>query len=230
MKKELTKEQIDTIYDFVEKQGKVPYYDVQIEIVDHMANDIESQMELNPNISFNEAFRFAFKKFGLSGFQKLIEENHNKLQKEYGKMLFSWFLKYFSFPRIMFSLFLFGVIFSLVSLFNESINFMVVNGFFLGIYTILFLRKIIVHKFLQKDNKKWLLQKVLYGANSTGFLTLNFMYQFFLLSSFFNSINGYKIIFISIAYTISIILLDIIVRIIPNHSDKLLKEKYLKLV
>ncbi|WP_196895560.1 hypothetical protein [Aureivirga marina] len=230
MKKELTKEQIDVLYEFVEKQGKVPYFDVQIEIVDHLANDIEMQLEEDENMDFNKAFRNAFKKFGLSGFQKLIDENQRRLQKEYGKLLWKWFLKYFTFPRIMKSLFIFVFIFSLLFHFKETFDLQMINIVFLVFFGVMFLIKIIRDKFQFQKSKKWLLKEVLKGNNQYTSFTLNMIYMFTIFTEVSEFKNLFQVFIVSLIYTISFILFDIIFREIPKHSNKLLKERYLNII
>jgi len=64
---ELTEKQTEELYIFT-RQHFVEYYDVQTELVDHLANDIEQISEENPNLSFEEARDKSFKKFGIFGF------------------------------------------------------------------------------------------------------------------------------------------------------------------
>jgi hypothetical protein len=50
----LTHSQIQYIHDFV-KRKYVDYYDVQIELVDHIATAMEEKIELNPKLDFYTA-------------------------------------------------------------------------------------------------------------------------------------------------------------------------------
>ena len=50
----LTTQQIDQLYLFT-RQHYVEWYDLQSELVDHIANAIEAQWQQNPNRSFDEA-------------------------------------------------------------------------------------------------------------------------------------------------------------------------------
>ena len=47
----LTAEQIEQLYVFT-RQHYVEYYDLQTELVDHLANAIEQQWESNPKLTF----------------------------------------------------------------------------------------------------------------------------------------------------------------------------------
>ena len=61
--KKLTQEQIEQLFVFTKKH-LVEHYDVQVELVDHLANAIEAEWEINPNISFTEALQKEYKNFG----------------------------------------------------------------------------------------------------------------------------------------------------------------------
>ena len=50
----LNKEHISQLYKFT-RQHYVEYYDVQTELVDHLANDIEQIWEEQPQLSFQQA-------------------------------------------------------------------------------------------------------------------------------------------------------------------------------
>ncbi len=67
----LSKEQIQKLYTFTH-QHYVEYYDLQTELVDHLANAIEEQWQENPKLSFDEALQIEFKKFGVFGFMDVV--------------------------------------------------------------------------------------------------------------------------------------------------------------
>ena len=52
----LNKEQIDRLYEFT-RQHYVYWYDLQTELVDHMANSIETKWQQNPKIDFEDALQ-----------------------------------------------------------------------------------------------------------------------------------------------------------------------------
>ena len=60
----LTPQQIEQLYQFT-RQHFVEWYDLQTELVDHLANSIETQWQENPKISFEDALKVEFKKFGV---------------------------------------------------------------------------------------------------------------------------------------------------------------------
>ena len=71
----LTTSQIDQLFIFT-RQNYVEYYDLQSELVDHLANAIEMQWQENPNRSIDEALHIEFKKFGVFGFMDVVEKRH----------------------------------------------------------------------------------------------------------------------------------------------------------
>ena len=76
----LSAEQIERLYQFT-RQHYVEYYDLQTELVDHLANAIEEQWQQNPKLSFEEALQIEFKKFGVFGFMDVVEQRQSVLNK-----------------------------------------------------------------------------------------------------------------------------------------------------
>ena len=56
MKQALTPAQIDYLYGFVQQKGVKPL-DVQIELVDHLATDIENTMSVSSELTFEESLK-----------------------------------------------------------------------------------------------------------------------------------------------------------------------------
>lgn len=69
----LTDEQTRELYEFTLRK-RVRYYDVQIEIVDHLASAIEDRLDREPTLPFHEALRLEYKKYGILGFSKIVTE------------------------------------------------------------------------------------------------------------------------------------------------------------
>lgn len=97
---ELTKKQIQELYEFTRKNS-VAYYDVQTELVDHLANDIEQIWEEEPNLSFKEARDKSFKKFGVHGFSDVVSEKVGQMNKKYWKIIFRFVKEWFKLPKII---------------------------------------------------------------------------------------------------------------------------------
>ena len=72
------------------------HYDLQTELVDHLANDIEAVWEENSNLSFNKARDLSFKKFGVFGFMDVVSERQKIMNKRYMKILWSFAKEWFT--------------------------------------------------------------------------------------------------------------------------------------
>jgi len=96
----LSPSQIQDLFTFTRKHF-VEWYDLQCELVDHLANDIENIMEEKPMISFEEARDISFRKFGVFGFMDVVEDKQKALNKRYLKMVWQEYKTYFTIPKIM---------------------------------------------------------------------------------------------------------------------------------
>lgn len=91
--KKLTKEQIADLYAFTRKHYVV-YYDLQTELVDHLANSIEAQWQQNEDLPFETALQIEFKKFGVFGFTEIVEKRQGAMAKRYYKIVGNHLLQF----------------------------------------------------------------------------------------------------------------------------------------
>jgi len=96
----LTQDQIQQLYKFT-RAHYVEHYDLQTELVDHLAHGIEQLQNKNPSLSFQEALNQEFKKFGVFGFHDVIKERKNAVGKKYRALLWRFFKEWFQFPKII---------------------------------------------------------------------------------------------------------------------------------
>jgi hypothetical protein len=158
----LSAKQIDYLYQFT-RQHYVEWYDLQSELVDHLANAIEEQWQNDPKIPFEEALNKTFKKFGIFGFMDLVEERRKYLDKKYFKLIWSYYKSYFKLPRVA------AVLLSVYALFMVSKFIEDPQTFYLsllGAIVILYLYELVklnrlVKKRDQITGKKWLLESVM---------------------------------------------------------------------
>ena len=104
----LTPEQIDRLYQFT-RQHYVEYYDLQTELVDHLANSIEAQWQESSKISFEEALQKEFKKFGVFGFMDVVEKRQAALNRKYNGIIWNHFKAFFTIPRVILTTTLVGL-------------------------------------------------------------------------------------------------------------------------
>ena len=82
MNQTITQEQTERLFKFC-REHYVYHYDLQVELVDHLASSIEEQWETDPTLSFDKALWKTFRKFGVTGFSKVKEQKQKELRKKY---------------------------------------------------------------------------------------------------------------------------------------------------
>ena len=221
----LTSEQIYRLYQFT-RQHYVEWYDLQTELVDHLANAIEQQWQENPKISFEEALQIEFKKFGVFGFMDVIKEKQVALSKKYKKFVWNELVTFFTLPKIIltvlftiFFYYLFQYLFlkSLLDAFHLSIAFI---GFIFA-----FRINSKYQKYKKEKGKVWYLEEMIKNYSFMLFFGyLPFQLGNSLLRLDFNSdgIIGFMAFFTVIFY----LCLFIIVFEIPSKAEDYLKETY----
>lgn len=118
MHKKLTAEQVTKLFAFCRK-NEIYAYDLQIEIVDHLASSIEEQWQENPELSFGWALKNATQKFGKNGLKRLEYKVGKQLRRNFNHILWSYFLLYFKWPKLVITSALF---FSFLSLLRIAHN------------------------------------------------------------------------------------------------------------
>lgn len=108
----LSKEQIEELYTFVRKKG-IEYIDLQDELVDHLANGIETQWEEDSSLSFAEVLKKEHNKFGVFGFDNIVKEKTKELHRRTNLLYWQKIKQFFKIPRIVFSLSLFVIFYYL---------------------------------------------------------------------------------------------------------------------
>ena len=96
----LTSSQIQQIFDFT-AQKYIKYYDVKLELVDHIANRIEEMQAEDPKLSFDSALQRVYKSFGIYGFTKVQEQKMIELQRYWRMRFWSYIKSYFKLPKVI---------------------------------------------------------------------------------------------------------------------------------
>jgi len=224
---QLTEQQIESLYKFT-RQHFVEYYDLQTELVDHMANGIEQQWNEHPTLSFEQARDREFKKFGVFGFMEVLEERQKAMQKNYGRLVLKHVKEYMRIPKI--------IGFALIILLTYMIlKFApIADEFFTGgIFTagLLYLTSIIVRRRIIKrqnfeNGKKWMLRELIF---SHGFLGGLFFIPIYILHGRVNDINGmYDVWVIALSFIICCyyLLFYIMAFEIPRRAEEYLEQTY----
>ena len=226
----LTPEQIDRLYQFT-RQHYVEYYDLQTELVDHLANAIEQQWIENPKISFEEALQNEFKKFGVFGFMNVVEERQKVLGKKYHKLIRIHFKEFFKIPKIIatvFAVYLVYLILKNVRFSDEVYNYAKAGILiFAVIVLIINLRK--RNKKIKEGEKRWLFKEMI---DSYGTSTFVFIFPFHLVPRLFYDVSSrvfddsISLFIISVFMVLYSLFIYIVMRVIPEKAEEYLKQTY----
>ena len=224
----LTINQIEELYIFTRKHY-VYFYDVQSELVDHLANDIERIWKEVPNLSFQEARDKSFKKFGIFGFMDVIEAKQKQMSKRYRKILWRFFKEWFTMPKLVVTFSLFFMIFFFLKL-PYSTYIPLGALLFLAIFD--FINRYVSRKNQQekahKKEKVFLLESMI-GETRNGFtgVALLNIFHFVNLSRVpFNTLENHWLLLLSFSATLLILLFYVTTYLIPQKAEELLIETY----
>jgi hypothetical protein len=110
--RKLTSDEIENLYEFCFFRS-VFHYDVQVEIVDHLATAIEKLWETKPELPFEEVVYMLGEQFGGDlGFAIIKKEKEKALRKKYRRLLWQFVADYYKLPKIMITISLFLGIFT----------------------------------------------------------------------------------------------------------------------
>lgn len=133
----LNSSQISQLFDFT-KQHYVDHYDVQVEIVDHLASAIEQEMAANHSLTFDEALQRVFGGFGIFGFGEFVSAKVEQVQKAGFRAFWSSFLNYFTWPKLLIFIGYFGFFYGFGLLVGVEVAKVTVFGVLFLMITILF--------------------------------------------------------------------------------------------
>ena len=133
----LTKEQITYIDDYL-KHHKVKYWDIRIELLDHIVTNVEAIMD--KGTSFDKALEEVHISFGNSlkrfwnsgieygvmengiGYEKLMDSKKKQINKKYHRLLFKEIKNFFSTPKtILLSILVFAILYCTFIVFRINI-------------------------------------------------------------------------------------------------------------
>lgn len=95
---QLSGDQIQKLFAFV-RSKYVRYVDLQYELVDHLASNIESQINADPNISFDEALKESYKEFPVTGFSSFVASQEKALNRYWGRKYWTFLRSCFTLPK-----------------------------------------------------------------------------------------------------------------------------------
>lgn len=226
----LSEEQIQELYTFTRKR-LVEHYDLQTELVDHLANGIEQQWQENETILFKDALKNEFKKFGHFGFKGIIKKRKKAISKRYWKHIFRFYKEYFRLPKILLVVGLSVLLYMCLQLISPTYKMMGLTLLFfgVGIYFMFYSKKkrgIYTDKIVT-NKKRWMLEEKIYNLGEWSQMVIfpGHVFNMFFSSSYelSNSFLEYVICVFSVCY---LTLSYIMVFVIPQKAEELLSETY----
>ncbi|MBU2995951.1 hypothetical protein KO500_05880 [Cellulophaga baltica] len=218
----LTNNQIKQLYTFT-RDHFVYHFDLQTELVDHLANGIERTLEKKPALSFESALQIEFKKFGVFGFQDVVEKRKKALNKKYWKIIFTYYKKYFSLPKIILTAFLTFFLFTLLNNISLNVRHYCLIGLFICFLIPIYIQLIKLNRYLKKRERKWLFEEIL--LTQMGLANL-FLIPIHILNIKLNLNNTYILGVTSFFVVVTLLLFHVMVFKIPKKAEKLLEETY----
>ncbi|WP_438964963.1 hypothetical protein [Flavobacterium sp.] len=174
----LNEQQTTYIENYI-KRFDIKYYEVYMEILDHMILSVEAILEKDKEISFEDAVvKAKVEGFGEKGFRGMMNEKVQILNKIYRKKYGILIKDYFKFPLIVLTFVIFISFFVVTNLFKTNPRIILFPVFIIVFYVLIDWLKVI-YKFGKK--KKLTVLK----TSSLGFYSNNV----FLWLYFFNGLN-----------------------------------------
>lgn len=192
--RKLIPNEIEGLFIFCRKH-KIKYYDVQLELVDHLATSIEEIWKSQPEILFQDALTKIYLSFGVNGFQKVEKTKKRELRKKYNRLIWNYLIQFYRLPKIIFTVFLVVTLFfvfkSVSDLAMFNVAFLAFSFFaLLTYYTINYRRKIKID-LTQKKSFLLLDYSNTMAVSMIGSIFLPF--DVVLLATSFPNILGYQI-------------------------------------
>jgi hypothetical protein len=221
----LTPEQIDRLYQFT-RQHYVEYYDLQTELVDHLANSIEAQWQENPKLTFEDALQKEFKKFGVFGFMDVVEKRQAALNKKYNVISWKHFKAFFTIPKIILTATLIVLIFALlnVSFYKSEVVLVAFGIIVLSFYSFIIYFAQQNKKANAATHKKWLLKEIILGRSSICgliYLPIQIILRSEKLMEYSLGVAGISFLLVSMLLIEYIMVIEI-----PKKAEVYLKETY----
>ena len=223
----LTEIEIQKLYKFT-REHFVEHYDVQTELVDHLANDIEQIWEAQPKLSFEKARDISFKKFGVFGFMDLVEKRQKALEKKYWKIILHFVKDWFQLPKIIATFAIFSLLFQL---FRSNISEYVFIGILVFCFIFAGIKIIQLKKVFNKRKKiigkTWMLEDLIFkqGVGNAVLVPLLVFQQIIKTSDLTNAMLIWGFI-VALFYTAVFIAGYVSLFVIPKKAEALLIENY----
>jgi hypothetical protein len=227
----LTEIQIQNLYKFT-REHFVYHYDVQTELVDHLANDIEEIWLAEPHFSFEEAREKSFKKFGIFGFMDVVESKQKQMNKRYWKIIWRFVREWFTLPKAMITASIFVALYFFLTI-QYSEYFLMGSFLLFIIYDMIQLKKegklFKKKEIKEKKGEKIFLLESMIGTSRAGFTAITFANLFNVINLTkmeFSTLESHWLVLVALSATLVVILFYVVSYVIPEKAEELLQETY----
>lgn len=209
----ITDAQYDSLFAFCRKHY-VQYYDVQVELVDHLASAIEARMLENPKLSFEQALDSVYAGFGIKGFADIVATRMQMVGEKCKKQKWQLFFSYFTVPKIAMTV----CIYAGLLLIGKFLTQDYYRGLFLLLIgVVLFIFEIIHSIQASKLFKRQKKEMIYTNERLSGIISSGFFLQLFFSTRAFDLISPKHVNFIPYAI-VSLLLLIIFISTLA-HRD-----------
>jgi len=217
---------IDELYLFTRKHF-VEHYDLQTELVDHLAKGIEAQWEENSRLSFEQALQIEFKKYGVFGFSDVVGSHNNALQKKYFKIIWQFLKEYFKLPKIVLTLLLSLLTFCILQYLANGLLILSITLLlaFTGSMYYLYRNRKIYNAKVKHTKKRWKLEEMIFTLGDVGVFFSLIIQLLFQLTQFNIEISILNVI-LAPTIVITILLSYIAVIILPENAENILQKTH----
>ena len=159
----LTDGQIQQLFAFCESK-RVQYYDVQVELVDHLAIAIETRMQENPDLSFEKALELTYQDFGIFGFSKIVSAKELAVMERQRHFFYTTVKGHFKWPKLVLLLLLMLTLNSAVRLFGLTGIYTIMISIFLSSVIVIFYVSTRLASIRRRLNKKLVIATFMYRS------------------------------------------------------------------
>lgn len=143
----LNKQQIDILYQYCECKS-VRYYDVQTELVDHLADAIEKLHSEKSALNFRELLSCVDAQFSENEFALIVKNKSSLIRKKYWRLYKEELIQFFTIPKIFLLISLYLLLFLLQDYIPKDFLFI---GFYLPPFLYNFIQFILWKKKLKTN-------------------------------------------------------------------------------
>ncbi|PJE45501.1 MAG: hypothetical protein CUR34_14310 [Sediminibacterium sp.] len=209
----ITDTQYESLFAFCRKHY-VHYYDVQVELVDHLSTAIEDKMTANPKLSFEQALDSVYADFGIKGFADIVATRIEMVSKKSRKQKWKLFFSYFTAPKIAMTVFIYAFLLLLGQFLTQDYF----RGVFLAVLGVsLFVFEIIYSIHLNRLFKKQIKEMIFTNERLSGIIDTVFFVQILFTSSIYDFAEAKQMHFLAYSM-ISLFMLVIFISILA-HRD-----------